>query len=246
MDTTIDAGTRRLLPRLAAVDAMRGAAIAGVVVYHVVWDLAFLRLTGPELASHPLWIAFGRTLAGSFLFLAGFSLVLANGGGFRRDKYFRRLSKIVAAAFAVTTATWLAFPRSFVYFGILHAIAVASAAGVLLLRAPARLTALIGIVFLVVPRFFSSALFDPRWIAWIGFSANTPPSNDFVPVFPWLGVFLIGMATAQAADRHWLSRRFGASSGNPVIGGLAWLGRHSLAIYLLHQPALLAILYSLT
>lgn len=247
MDTTTDVKTYpRRLARLAAIDAVRGAAIAGVVLYHVVWDLAFLRLTGPELASHPLWIAFGRVLAGSFLFLAGFSLVLANDTWVSWGKYSKRMLKIVAAALAITAVTWFAFPQSFVYFGILHAIAFGSAVGVAFLTKPAWLTAAVGAGVLTVPRFFSSALFDPRWLAWIGFSQDTPPSNDFVPVFPWVGVFLLGLAAAQAVDREWLAGRLGASRRNPVSVGLIWLGRHSLAIYLIHQPVLLAVLYPLS
>jgi uncharacterized membrane protein len=247
MEKTIDAGRRSgRLPRLAAVDAARGTAIAGVVVYHFIWDLAFLRLTGPGLASHPLWIAFGRTLAGSFLFLAGLSLVLANGKRLSLEKYSKRMLKIVVAALAITAVTWLAFPESFVYFGILHAIVFGSAAGVAFLQAPAALTAAAGVAFITMPRFFSSALFDPRWLAWIGFSENTPLSNDFVPVFPWFGVFLFGMATAQAVDLEWLARRLGTLPRSLVVVSLSWLGRRSLAIYLVHQPVLLAVLYPLS
>jgi uncharacterized membrane protein len=238
MEKTIDAGRRSgRLPRLAAVDAARGTAIAGVVVYHFIWDLAFLRLTGPGLASHPLWIAFGRTLAGSFLFLAGLSLVLANGKRLSLEKYSKRMLKIVVAALAITAVTWLAFPESFVYFGILHAIVFGSAVA---------LTAAAGVAFITMPRFFSSALFDPRWLAWIGFSENTPLSNDFVPVFPWFGVFLFGMATAQAVDLEWLARRLGTLPRSLVVVSLSWLGRRSLAIYLVHQPVLLAVLYPLS
>jgi uncharacterized membrane protein len=118
--------------------------------------------------------------------------------------------------------------------------------GVAFLQAPAALTAAAGVAFITMPRFFSSALFDPRWLAWIGFSENTPLSNDFVPVFPWFGVFLFGMATAQAVDLEWLARRLGTLPRSLVVVSLSWLGRRSLAIYLVHQPVLLAVLYPLS
>jgi len=231
-------------PRLDIVDVVRGLAIAGVVLFHLVWDLSFLRVIPPEIASHRLWLLFGRVLAGTFMALVGVSLVLAAAGGFRQKAFMRRLTILILAALAITLVTRVAFPQTFVYFGILHAIAVASVVGALLLRLRASAIAALGIAAWAVGFSWTSADFDPRWLAWTGFASSPPSSNDFVPVFPWVGLTLLGMAgTRLTLALGWVRR------ARPLDGSLAqslvWLGRHSLPIYLIHQPVLLAILIPL-
>jgi len=215
-----------------------------VVLFHLVWDLEFTGFIS-GVAFHPLWLAFGRSLAGSFMFLAGVSLVLAHGVQFRTRTYFRRLTVIVVAAVAITIVTLLAFPSAFVYFGILHSIAIASLIGVVFLKLPTSASLLAGLAMMALPWFISLPAFDPRWLAWIGLSANPPLSNDFVPVFPWAGVTLLGIAFAKAVDIG-KNRMISAGADCRFLARLGWLGRHSLTIYLLHQPMMLAIIVPLS
>ena len=103
-----------------------------------------------------------------------------------------------------------------------------------------------GLAIVLVPSFWQSELFDTRWLAWIGFAQSVPPSNDFVPIFPWVGITLIGMAgTKVLVDRRKESAldRFlpAGHSGDALV----WMGKHSLMIYLLHQPIMLAIIIPL-
>ena len=74
-----------------------------------------------------------------------------------------------------------------------------------------------------------------------------PPTEDYVPVLPWLGVMLWGVGAAQ-----WLLRRRASSAGagassaqhplGPAGRGLALLGRWSLSYYMLHQPVMIGLL----
>lgn len=232
--------------RLWAIDAVRGAAIAGVVFFHFVWDLEFTGFIA-GIANHPLWLAFGRSLAGTFMILVGVGLVLADRAGFRPSSYFIRLAKIAASAAAITVVTWYVLPGTFIYFGILHAIAAATLIGTLFLRARAWTCLLGGIAVFSMPMLWRSTIFDTRWLAWIGFAEQVPPSNDFVPIFPWVGLTLMGVAVAK-----WLlSADLNTSFANLLAAGkparlLVWMGRHSLAIYLLHQPILLGIIVPLS
>jgi uncharacterized membrane protein len=232
--------------RVIAVDAIRGVAIAGVVLFHFVWDIEFAGFIS-GIANHPLWLAFGRSLAGSFMILVGVSLVLAAQKGFHPARYLGRLLKIVLAAVTITAVTWFAFPATFIYFGILHAIAAATLIGTLFLRTPALVCLLAGIVVFLVPMLWQSAIFDTRWLAWIGFAQRVPPSYDFVPIFPWVGLTLIGVGAAK-----WLlSGRQVAILDRLIPDGqssraLAWMGRRSLVIYLLHQPVLLSVIVPLS
>ncbi|ORE96968.1 heparan-alpha-glucosaminide N-acetyltransferase [Jiella pelagia] len=234
------AQTRPASPaRYVFVDVWRGLAIIGVVLYHFGWDLNFFGFISPAVMfSGPVTI-FARALAGSFMFLAGVSLVLAHESNVRWRKFLVRLAKLVAAAAAISIITYVLFPEGFIYFGILHAIALASVLGLAFLPLPTGLILLAALVMLAAPFFFETSTFDTRILAWIGFAANPPMANDFVPVFPWFGVTLAGMG----CTRLFLSRQTaGHTSQKPAEGALTralvWIGKRTLPIYLLHQPLL--------
>ena len=228
--------------RIGSIDAARGLAILGVVIFHFVWDLEFAGFIS-GIAFHPIWLAFGKSLAGSFMILVGVSLVLAHQDGFRLNAFMKRVLIIVVAAASISIITWFIFPDSFIYFGILHAIAVASLVGLAFLKLPSFVTLIVGVCILLAPSLFASTLFDTRWLAWIGFSSIPPRSNDFVPIFPWLGLTLIGMSlTKLASKKDWKTELFGTSKPTSVTKLLQWLGQKSLIIYLIHQPVMLAFI----
>lgn len=230
--------------RVQLVDVSRGLAIAGVVLFHVVWDLEFTGLIS-GIAYHPAWLAFGRLLAGTFMFLVGVALVLAHGQGLNAKVFAKRLAVIALAAVIISIVTWFVFPQSFIFFGILHAITIASLIGIAFLWLPKGLTFIAGIGFLVLPYFAASDFFNQRALAWIGLFTEPPPSNDFVPVFPWAGITLLGIVAAKMVfgDKGTDRKRLDLGEG-PLTEALVWMGRNSLAIYLVHQPVLLGIIFS--
>lgn len=232
--------------RIVIIDVVRGIAIIGVVIFHLVWDLDLTGLIAPGLAGSPAWLLFGRVLAGTFMFLVGISLALAHSRKIHWRAFSKRLSIVAVAALAISIATKFAFPQSFIYFGILHAIVAGSLIGILFLRIPSVLTIICGVAMWTLPYYFGDHLFDSRWLAWIGFAELPPLSNDFVPIFPWVGLVLLGLALARTAISFSLvdGLRAGKLSGRSM-GCLAWCGRHSLVIYLIHQPLLLAIILPL-
>jgi len=232
--------------RIIAVDLARGLAIAGVVLFHVVWDLEFTGLIS-GVARHPLWLMFGRSLAGSFMVLVGISFVLAHRGRIRWPAFRRRLAIIIAAAAAITAITYIVFPHSFIYFGILHAIAAATVASLIFVRTSAALCLAAGIAIFALPFLTASPIFDTRWLAWIGFASRLPQSNDFVPIFPWVGLTLMGMSVAKWAITSRLDITMERYQPSGLVANMVanW-GRKSLAIYLIHQPVLLALIIPLS
>jgi uncharacterized membrane protein len=218
-----------------------------MIVFHTAWDLSFLKLIATPVASDPAWQAFAMTIAGSFLALVGVGLVLAHGEGVRWRGFARRLGLVALSAAGVSAATAVAFPDTFIFFGILHMIAVGSVLALPFLRAPLLLTAAAALVVFVLPWLYRSPALDGRPLAWIGLAEAPPPSNDFEPVFPWLALVLIGIVAARVVLaspwREWFGRW---QARGRLSRLLAWAGRRSLVIYLVHQPILLAVLYPLS
>ena len=230
--------------RLEAIDALRGLALLGMFAFHLIWDLGYFQLVSPELPYEPAVMGFGHGVAASFLFLVGASLALAARHGVNRGAFWRRLLVICAAAAGVSAATYWLFPQSFIFFGILHCIALSSLLALPLLRAPLWLVAVIALAALVAPLLIESPLFDAPAFWWLGLGTREPISNDWRPLLPYFGVVLAGLiATRWMLARGlpaWLTQwRAQASAGRALVRG----GRHSLLVYLVHQPVFFAVVF---
>jgi len=258
-------------PRLVLIDTLRGVAIALMVVFHFCYDLSYFGLVGFDFYRDSFWLNARTFILSSFLFLVGVSLVLATRRGLNVGRYLYRLGYLVAAALLVSLGTWWLFGERFVFFGVLHFIVLASVLGLLFVRV-GWINLLLGIGLIVLGSRYQSAWFDTVGYRWIGLMTHKPATEDYVPLLPWFGVVLIGMAAApfmrRFAERATPSfRRMPESSkqssefmdsgirrndglkkcnyrqtGRCLMTGLAFSGRHSLLIYLLHQPLLIGLL----
>lgn len=215
-----------------------------MAIYHFGWDLEFFGYMAPATTAHGGWKLFARCIASSFLFLVGFSLVLAHGRAIRWNAVGKRLLQIVAAAAAISAVTYYMSPDNFIFFGILHQIALASVLGLLFLRLPAVVTLIVAAFVITAPLYAQSDIFNRMWLAWIGLSTVPPRSNDYVPLFPWFGAVLLGIAAARIFERfNWLPMLSGGIQPQFLQKPLTFIGRHSLAFYLIHQPVLIGLVY---
>jgi uncharacterized membrane protein len=225
--------------RIGGVDALRGGAICAMIVYHFSFDLNWFGVFRADFNHDALWLTLRALIVSSFLLLVGASLVLAQRARVSPTRYWRRIALITVCALLVTTASYFAFPQTFITFGILHCIAVSSVLAWPLVRHPlAALCA--GIAIVSIGLTVRLPLFDMPWLNWVGLMTHKPVTEDYVPVFPWLGVVCIGIALGA-----WLSMR--ERPGMAAIGRLSprwltWAGRHSLLIYMVHQPVLVGLL----
>jgi uncharacterized membrane protein len=153
--------------------------------------------------------------------------------------------QVGGAAALITVATFIATPDAFIFFGILHSIALASVLGLAFLRLPWWVTGAAGLFVLLSRPWLQTPLLDASPFWWTGLSAIIPVSNDYVPVFPFFGMVLIGMAAAQLAHaRGWLVRMALVKFDGLPGRFLQFIGRHSLVYYLLHQPVMIGILFA--
>jgi uncharacterized membrane protein len=227
----------RYASRIPLVDAARGAAILAMFVFHLTWDFAYFGYIDSGIVFEPVFSRFGDTIGSGFLVIAGMSLVLAHAPFFRRRAYLRHLGIIVIAAAAVSIATYIFIPDGLIFFGILHCIALATLIALPFLFLPWWAAVLAAGIAIAAPRLFTSPFFDsPLWW-WTGLSTFEPRTNDYRPILPWLGILLCGVALMKIGDRFALRDLLARwQPGNLLSRGVIFGGRHSLAVYLVHQP----------
>jgi uncharacterized membrane protein len=239
----IAAGQGQVRGRILALDLARTLALAAMAVFHFTFDLELFGFAAPGTTMLPGWRWLAFLTAGSFLFLVGVSLSLAHGQGIRWRGYWRRLAMIVAAALAITAVTYVALPHAFIHFGILHCIALSSLLGLAVLRLPAALLVVLGAGVLGLPQVLRFEALNAPWFWWTGLQASSAPSVDYVPIFPWFGPVLLGIAAARVMDRAGIWDRLARWPAPPFAHTLGWPGRHSLAVYLVHQPVLVSLVW---
>jgi len=236
--------------RFEQVDALRGLAMLWMTFFHFVFDLNYFGMVKQDFYRDPVWTWQRTFIVSLFLLCAGAGQALAVAQGQSWQRFWRRWGQVAACALLVSLGSWLMYPNSFIYFGVLHGIA--------LMLIVVRLTAswgrwlwLLG-ALAVASKFIAAyalqasagaqlaeVMNSPAW-NWIGWISAKPITEDYVPLFPWLGVMWWGMAGTQWMLVHqpsWLSVK-----PQGIHRALVLLGRWSLSYYMLHQPILLGSL----
>lgn len=233
--------------RYDRIDALRGAAIVWMTAFHFSFDLNYFGWIRQDFYRSPVWTVQRACIVSLFLFCAGLGQAVAFTQGQGWPRFARRWAQIAGCALLVTAGSYAMFPHSFIYFGVLHGIA--------LMLVIVRLTAgwrrwlwLAGAVAIGLPWLAPAAhahwpqldVLNTPWLNWLGFISRKPVTEDYVPLLPWLGVMWWGMAAGQ-----WLLRERAAWVQGPIpaaLAPLAWMGRWSLSWYMLHQPLLIGAL----
>lgn len=230
------------------IDVLRGAAIVMMVAYHLFYDLVFFGYYRPMLSGG--WHIFQQVIANLFILLVGVSLVLSHARLSRRERgwslfrhFLWRGLKLLGLGLAITLVSWVYMGRVVILFGILHLIGTA-----IILTYPFLSRSLLtnlAVGFIIIALSFYLRQLPPAspWLMPLGLGLPAGFMLDHFPLFPWFGVALLGLSIGQAVYPGGL-RRFDLPDLGGFLGmkGLAWLGRHSLLIYLLHQPLLIAAL----
>jgi uncharacterized membrane protein len=228
--------------RLEIVDVLRGFALIMMIAFHFCYDLNYFGWTNFPLGISFAWIIWQRAIASIFLLLVGISLVLrAKFKPTWRD-FWQRWFKIAGAAIIVSLGSYLIFPTSFIYFGILHCISVSLLVGRVLLRL-GTLNLFLGIIAIAISANFAHSFFNPRTLNWLGFATQFPFTEDYVPVFPWIGVVLIGCGLGTIWQQFQFKTPQLVTEISDRSSWLIWMGKRSLTIYLLHQPILFGMLF---
>jgi len=218
--------------RLWEIDVTRGIALVLMITYHLLYDLK--EFFNFNIAYDQGWFyLIGKAAAVLFILVAGLSAAFS-------QKNPSRGLKLIGWGVVIFLVTSLAVPGSNIVFGILQFLGVCLLLYPLFKNMPPYLIAALGTAFLLSGDFTAQVAMHQNWLAPLGFRTPSFSSVDYFPLIPWLGVFLWGAAVSKLVYRQ---KKSLFKTGNHLFRPLATVGRHTLSIYLLHQPILLVVLY---
>ena len=224
--------------RIWELDALRGICILGMVIVHLIYDLGSL---GLEHSSRLFTIVqyWGGTV---FVLISGICVTLGS-------RHIRRGLTVFGCGMVCTGVTagmyWLGLADKsiIIYFGVLHCLGACMLLWALLRRCGNWLLAVLGISFCMVGSYLERVvLVDFPWLMPLGFHYPGFSSSDYFPLLPNLGCFLLGTLLGRTLYREKTTRFPGFNAQSLPVRFLCQCGRHSLFIYLLHQPLITGIL----
>ncbi len=229
------------MKRLLQLDCLRGIAIIIMVIFNWSFALSFLGVIHSD-SDFFYWWLFPRFIGASFITIAGISLALS----YERVKHKKKIEiykkfllrgeQIFTIGLAITALTFFAYPSSTIWFGILHLIGLSVMISAFMLRYN-KLNLVAGLIIILVGVLLGKLfLFQLNIMSWL--VPSYFQTFDYFPLLPWLGFMFIGI---------WIGKTFFIRMKNIenklLDRTIAFLGRHSLLVYIIHQPLLMAALY---
>jgi len=248
-----DLENTHITQRFIEIDLARGVAVVMMVTYHLLFDLWFFSLY-PVQVTTGFWKYFAVATASLFLLLVGTSVTISAAHAGKvlsgRDfylKFFRRGLAILAIALGITIATWWYLGgEGFIIFGILHLI------GFSIILAPfffhrGRKTLVAAAIVIIVGIAFMQ-LHGPAFLIPLGIFPESFYSVDYTPLFPWFGLVLAGIFLGERLYPGGIRGYSLPGFRNSRIlmypeKVISFLGKHSLIIYIIHQPVIILLLH---
>ena len=223
--------------RIWELDAIRGLFLLLMIAFHLWYDLLFLyelvELTAPGLYN------FVNNWGGvPFIVISGICATLGS-------RPVKRGLQVLGGGLIITAVTVGLYLLRFtgkdiiIYFGILHCLGTCMLLWALLRKLPTPVLAVLGVVMIAVGLYLRHHVrVDFPWLIPFGLISRNFASSDYFPLLPNLGYFLVGTVLGRLvyAKRQTLYPR--VNPKNPIIAFFSFFGKHSLLIYLLHQPVL--------
>ena len=239
--------------RFWEIDALRGSAVLMMIWFHLLFDLSYFGLMEINVETG-FWRIFGYLTAVLFVFIAGVSVFISsersNQRLSKRDyclKFLRRGFFLLLLGLFITAATWVFAGDGYIVFGILSLIGISVLLSPFFVRLH-TLNFFIGI-FVIITGLFISKMNGPYFMIPFGLTPNGFYSLDYEPLFPWFGVFLLGISAGSyfygGEERRFSNIKILIDKTGLKRGFLEYFGRHSLAVYLIHQPVIILILSAL-
>ncbi len=223
--------------RIFEIDALRGMCIIGMVGVHLWMNYCDFFMNSRYPAFLQFFLDFGGIL---FVILSGIAVTLGHHP-------LRRGLIVLAAGLACTAVTYGADALGLgvipIWFGILHCLGACMLLAPLLLKLPRWLLPLIGLAVVGLGVLTESTYVSSPYLFPLGLQTQSFTSGDYFPLFPYLGWFILGIFVGVTAYKNKTTLLPKVNARCLPIKALCFCGRHSLWIYLAHQPILYGIFY---
>jgi len=228
------------MKRFWEIDSDRGTTIIFMILFNWLFALTFLNIIQFQ-ASREFWYLAPRIIGAMFIFIAGISLSLSYSRRKSFSHLLKRGGKIFMLGFGITILTFMTFPQQTIWFGILHLIGLSIILSSIFLKYP-KFILPSAIIIMTVGFFLESMSFSFSYLLWLGFPPAGFMTFDYFPLLPWFSFMLLGIYAGQKLYKN-NKRNFSLPiKENIITKFLCFLGRHSLLIYVIHQPFLIALL----
>ena len=230
-----------MVARYHGIDALRGLALVNMVIYHLLYDINTVYGLQVEWINQPMVRFWQQNICWSFIIIAGFSWQWGQRHNVRRGL------KLNLYGFLISLVTMIILPNHAIWFGILNFLGCAVLLHILVAPLTNRISPLVGLILALILHFIlrdiQLGVIGPGWdlpnvlyATCLGAPLGLPPvyfaSTDYFPILPWYPVFLCGVFLYRIFLQCPRCQRLAAVR----VPLLSWMGRHSIAIYLIHQP----------
>ena len=215
--------------RIRELDAARGICILAMIAVHFVYDLTELyRIVNWKYP--PVFLLLKNWGGIAFFLISGICITLGH-------HYLKRGLTVLGCAAAVSAVTVLSGAMP-IRFGVLHCLGSCMLSWRFFRHAPADKLWAASVILILLGFCFSRASVDAPWLYPLGLAAPGFQSADYFPLLPYLGYFLAG----AALGKRFYADRVSRFPKLPSFPFLCLCGRHSLFLYLIHQPVLIALI----
>lgn len=225
--------------RIWELDAFRGLCILCVIIIHAVFDLRYF--AGLDFQLHPIFqfvMDYGGIL---FVILSGICVTLGSRS-VRRGLIVFGCGMVITLVTEGMIALNMADASVRIQFGVLHLLGVCMLLYALYRHLPTWLIAVLGAAIVVLGYWFQTFLIENPYMFFLGLRAPGFSAGDYFPLFPHLGWFMLGTVLGRTAYRQRRSLLPNFPAHAAPIRFLSACGRHSLWIYLAHQPVVYGVL----
>lgn len=224
--------------RIWELDVLRGIMILGVVIIHLLFDLQYF--LGIDVVKDPVLQYCLDRCGFLFVVLSGLCVTLGK-------HHIKRGLQVFACGMLITAVTagmyFLGLVDKFIiiYFGVLHLLGVCMLLWALFRKLPPWAAAIFGVGFVALGVWLRSVRGESFWLVPLGVTFPGFSSSDYFPLLPHLGWFLLGASLGPLLYKEKRSKLPWKYQNSAVARFFGFCGRHSLWIYLIHQPVLYGI-----